>query len=97
MRYDADPIGSMLRRDGRGILECAPPDGFCAVTVRDGTLAFVTAIDTTVPVVHARLRRHAERWLSDPDNPVPLDVLRIRADLVYTYGDGVWRLRENAY
>lgn len=82
----------MLRRDGRGILECAPPDGFCAVTVRDGTLAFVTAIDTTVPVVHARLRRHAERWLADPRSPVPAGVTCVTWDVAYETG-GVWWVR----
>ena len=70
-----DPIGRLLEEDGREILDGMPPDGCCAITYKDGCLAFVTAIDTDVP----------------------LDVLRIRADFVYTYGDGVWRLRENAY
>lgn len=79
------------------ILDGMPPDGWCAVAWKDNRLAFVTAIDTVAPEVRARLRRSMDRWLSDPDNPVPLDVLRIRTDLAYTMGDGIWRLRENVF
>ncbi|KHD95352.1 hypothetical protein NL89_04575 [Bifidobacterium longum subsp. longum] len=96
MRYDADPIGSMLCRDGREILECAPPDGFCAVTVRDGRLAFVTAIDTTITEVHARLRRHAEQWLADPHSPIPADVTCVTRDVAYPTAGG-WRIRDAAF
>lgn len=92
-----DPIGRLLEEDGREILDGMPPDGWCAVTYKDGCLAFVTAIDTDVPEVRERLRRGVDRWLADPDNPIPLDVLRFRMDLVYTCGDGIWRLRENVY
>lgn len=56
-----DPIGRLPEEDGREILDGMPPDGWCAITYKDGCLAFVTVIDTDVPEVRERLRRSMDR------------------------------------